>query len=197
MSEQVTHQNYPQFATRTERIPTEDTPIKAHLVTPLFGAFEYLLRMGAVADDLKRAIYYGQPKNGSDILSKLPSGIVWDAPQGLTLTPVQYRMLHASLGMVTEAVEFLETVVANLKDGTPFDPINIMEEVGDENWYQAIPMNIFSLTVEQIFAANIAKLQKRYPEKFDLDKAVNRDLEAERKTLSDGYATRNAADKET
>jgi hypothetical protein len=188
VSEKVTHQNYPSFATRTERIPTEETPIKDHLVAPLFGAFEYLLRMGEVADELKRGIYYGQPKSGVEIMGKLPQGISWEAPSKLSLTPVQYRMLHAAIGMVTEAVEFMEVVVNNLKDGKEFDPVHVMEEVGDQSWYQAIPINIFGLTVEQVLATNIAKLQRRYPEKFDLGKAVNRDTAAERVILEQGYA---------
>jgi hypothetical protein len=39
-------------------------------------------------------------------------------------------------------------------------------------------------TFEEAMATNIAKLQARYPQKFTLDNAVNRDLEKERDILS-------------
>lgn len=38
-------------------------------------------------------------------------------------------------------------------------------------------------TLEKILDTNIYKLKKRYPEKFDVEKAINRDLDAERKIL--------------
>jgi hypothetical protein len=37
----------------------------------------------------------------------------------------------------------------------------------------------------QSLTNNINKLMVRYPEKFDTDKAINRDLETERKRLED------------
>jgi len=40
-------------------------------------------------------------------------------------------------------------------------------------------------TMEDVESANIAKLKKRYPEKWTEDKAMNRDLEAERKELDE------------
>lgn len=41
-------------------------------------------------------------------------------------------------------------------------------------------------TIEQGRETNIAKLRKRYPDKFTEDAALNRNLEAERKILEDG-----------
>ncbi len=184
MSE-VNANNYPSFATRTERIPTGDTPIEARVTLPLLMAFKAAANLGSAFDDLKRQIYYGQSKNMAEIAGKLGDVNVEIQSKGLdiVLTPEQYRMLHAAFGLVTEAVEFLETVAKNITDGVPIDPVNVMEELGDTSWYSAIPMNLYGLTVEQVLKANIAKLKARYPNKFELDKAVNRDLDAERKTL--------------
>jgi hypothetical protein len=186
VSEVTTHQNYPALATRTERVPTGDTQVDRRLTLPLHFAFKAALQLGSAFDDLKRSIYYGQAKDPSVIMGKLGDvqGVEVAAKDlELVLTPEQYRMLHAAFGLVTEAVEFLETVAKNITDGVPIDPVNIMEECSDLDWYMAIPMNLYGFTIEQTLQANIAKLKVRYPNKFSLEAAVNRDLEAERSVL--------------
>ena len=52
-------------------------------------------------------------------------------------------------------------------------------------WYQAIACDVLGTTFEIEQERNIAKLSARYPDKFTEDKAINRDLETERKVLSD------------
>lgn len=47
---------------------------------------------------------------------------------------------------------------------------------------------------EKLLKANIDKLAKRYPDKFDADKAIERNLEAERDTLEDGIVAVVAVD---
>ncbi len=187
VSEKVSAQNYPSFAGRTERVPEGDTEVRSPLVVPLIGAFECLRKMGEAVDTLKRDIYYGKQSNAIDILAKLPDFSSLEMrlkfPAKLMLDPVQYRMMHAAMGMITEAIEFMETVVDNINGSKPIDVVNVMEEIGDQQWYQAIPMNIFGLKPEQCMVANIAKLLARYPDKFSLEKAVNRDLNAERAVL--------------
>ena len=44
----------------------------------------------------------------------------------------------------------------------------------------------YGVDIEDGLEKNIAKLKKRYPEKFDENLAVNRDLETERKILEGG-----------
>lgn len=170
---------------RTENVPTADTSINERLVMPLLVAFKSASDLGSAFDDIKRSIYYGQAKDPAVIMGKLCDAAVEFPAKGLkmTLTIEQYRMLHAACGLITEAVEFLETVADSITAGKPIDPVNVMEELGDTSWYSAIPMNLYGLTIPQILAANIAKLKARYPAKFDLEKAVNRDLAAERKVL--------------
>lgn len=60
----------------------------------------------------------------------------------------------------------------------------VKEELGDILWYMAILMDVFGLTFEDCMEAVIAKLKKRFPEKFDEHQAVNRDLASERQALS-------------
>ncbi len=46
-------------------------------------------------------------------------------------------LLHAVLGLYTEAAEMLEALWAALH-GAPLDEINLFEEAGDLEWYLAL-----------------------------------------------------------
>lgn len=93
------------------------------------------------------------------------------------------RLLHAGLGLCTEAGEFLDALKKHLFYGKPLDEVNLKEELGDLLWYMAIAMNAlgtdFNLEMDRV----IAKLRTRYPEKFSDEAALVRDLDAERKVL--------------
>lgn len=43
----------------------------------------------------------------------------------------------------------------------------------------------YNISIEDVFQRNISKLEKRYPEKFTSENAINRNLELERKTLEE------------
>jgi hypothetical protein len=45
-------------------------------------------------------------------------------------------------------------------------------------------MNCYDLSLEETFEINIEKLKARYGDKFSSERAINRDLDAERKILS-------------
>ena len=56
-------------------------------------------------------------------------------------------------------------------------------------WYVANLCNMNGWDLRDILDTNIAKLEARYPEKFTEDKAINRNLEAEREILEGGRTT--------
>jgi hypothetical protein len=58
-----------------------------------------------------------------------------------------------------------------------------MEETGDCLWYLALMARALGVGLETIADRNIAKLAARYPGKFTQAAALERNLEAERKTL--------------
>jgi len=93
------------------------------------------------------------------------------------------RVLHAALGLATEAAEILDMVKKHVYYGKELDLVNLKEELGDSNWYQSILVDLLDLSWEDIWETNIEKLQKRYGNKFSKEKALNRDLEKERKIL--------------
>lgn len=100
-----------------------------------------------------------------------------------------YDILHAAMGLVTEAGEFMDAFKKALFYGKNPDYIDLDEEIGDILWYVAIYLNARGLTFEQVMQQNIDKLRVRYPEKFTSEQAVNRDLNAEREALEQGGAS--------
>jgi len=51
-------------------------------------------------------------------------------------------------------------------------------ELGDVLWYLALIGSIFDWSLEEMVAANVAKLRKRYPEGFEAARSVHRDARA-------------------
>jgi len=96
---------------------------------------------------------------------------------------IQNDNLHMTLGLLTEVGEIADVFKKNLAYGKEIDWINIKEEVGDTMWYIANLCNINNWNLNEILDTNIKKLEVRYPDKFSSDKAINRDLEVERKIL--------------
>lgn len=102
--------------------------------------------------------------------------------------PDTIELLHAAMGMVTEAGEMLDMLKKHIFYGKDLDLVNLEEELGDSNWYQSIAihsarMKGHATSWEQIWEKNIAKLQARYGDKFDETKAEGRDLKREREIL--------------
>lgn len=93
------------------------------------------------------------------------------------------RLLHAAMGLSTEANEVLDQLKRHIFYGKDIDNINLKEELGDIFWYAAIMADALSINFENIMATNISKLKKRYGEKFTENKALLRDLQHERQIL--------------
>ena len=109
-------------------------------------------------------------------------------PDGKELDTQQMELLHAAIGISTEAGEILDAFKKHLIYGKDLDLINVSEELGDITWYMAIMTrylkNLTGATLEDdILELNIDKLKARYPEKFTEADALNRDLDKEREIL--------------
>lgn len=93
------------------------------------------------------------------------------------------RLLHAGIGMETEVGEFLDQLKKHFFYGKDLDVVNLLEELGDLQWYIAIALDELKSTFDEIQQKNIAKLYLRYGVRFYEEKALNRDLEKERTIL--------------
>ncbi len=93
------------------------------------------------------------------------------------------RLLHAGIGLSTEAGEFLDALKKHIFYGKELDRVNLAEEMGDMFWYLAIACDELGVEFESLMERNIAKLKARYGEKFTEERAENRDLGTEREIL--------------
>jgi hypothetical protein len=93
------------------------------------------------------------------------------------------RLLHCAIGMVTEAAEFLDALKKHFFYGKELDEVNLLEELGDNQWYVAIGLNELRKTFVDCQELNIKKLFKRYGMEFSEKGAIDRDLKAERGIL--------------
>lgn len=95
----------------------------------------------------------------------------------------QARLVHALLGLQTEAGELADPVKKHIYYGRPLDLVNLREEIGDCLWYLAIACDALGTTLEAEQARNLAKLRARYPHVFTAEAAQVRDLDRERQVL--------------
>lgn len=92
------------------------------------------------------------------------------------------RLLHGAFGL-TEHAELLDMMKKHIFYGKEIDYVNLKEECGDIMWYLAIIFDEMGWTFEEVGDVVIDKLRLRYPDKFDADKAINRNTAAERTFL--------------
>lgn len=92
-------------------------------------------------------------------------------------------LLHGCAGVTTEGGELMDIFKKHEFYGKEIDLVNLKEEVGDVLWYLPLLCRFGGFTLEEAAATNIAKLRKRYPERFTGEAAINRDTKAEREVL--------------
>jgi NTP pyrophosphatase (non-canonical NTP hydrolase) len=84
------------------------------------------------------------------------------------------NLVHAALGITSEAGELATTVKATAIYSKPLDTTNVIEEVGDSLWYLALMCTSLGVPLEEVATANIAKLKARYPDKYSDGDALAR-----------------------
>lgn len=176
---------YIKDATTTESL-IESVQVDSKL---LASTLQIMIAAGSVLDQIKKNVFYQKEFNKENLVSAFGFIVqslddLKDAIQnGPQPEPSLYtpRVFHSIIGIATEAVELLEAM-----NDESFDVVNFLEELGDLNWYEAIGIDAVEGDFESVLNTNIAKLRKRYPEKFSNDSAVNRDLDKEREILDSG-----------
>lgn len=151
---------------------------------------------GNMLDDIKKNVFYGKEidptkwDNNLLIIKDASTDIFQgkfvqlERKEELQIDP---RLFHAIIGIATESTELVEAVIKAMANEVDIDHVNVREELGDLNWYQAIAVDSTDADWEEILITNIEKLKKRYPEKFTTDHAINRDLHAERSILEGNH----------
>ena len=94
-----------------------------------------------------------------------------------TLNPELSRkdvLINGVMGLCGESGEAIDIVKKWLAQGHELDQEKLAKELGDICWYLAETATALGLSLEDIMAANIEKLKKRYPQGFDSERSVNR-----------------------
>lgn len=120
------------------------------------------LKAGPSVDQAKKALFYGRELSGTaaDV-----AAVSWSTAE--TYSGVNIHVLHAILGIYTEAVELVELLYRSLANGEPIDETKLVNEAGDVQWYQALLYNTLGTDFDTVGAGNIAKLKARFPDKFN------------------------------
>jgi len=91
-------------------------------------------------------------------LSKNGSAIMRD------LNPTNADLLHMAVGVSGEAGELLDAVKKSAIYGKPLDHKNMVEELGDLEFYMSRIRQIIGVSRNEVLEKNYEKLSKRYSE---------------------------------
>jgi len=177
--------NYQQLAARTMSDQFHGGPLA---VVSILTFLEDTARTCAHLDILKKAMFYGKSLsptyNASGYETDLDAILHRLHPD----RKVAIDILHCVIGVATEAGELIDAVTRAMRDQTNngVDRVNLLEELGDVQWYVANLCSAAGANLHDVQQTNIAKLAKRYPDKFDSQQAIQRDLLAERTVLDEG-----------
>lgn len=79
------------------------------------------------------------------------------------MTPSKADLLHAILGIVSEAGELADAIKKHTMYAQPLDIANVVEELGDLEFFMEMLRQRLGLQRETTLTGNIEKLEKRYP----------------------------------
>ncbi len=88
-----------------------------------------------------------------------------------TMTPQQAHLLHMCVGVSGESGELLDAIKKHVIYNKPIDIENVIEELGDLEFYMEGLRQGLGISREETIDANIAKLGVRYAQGYS-DKAA-------------------------
>lgn len=172
-----------------DAIRTESQIEKVKVSNPelFLFALRTFIAAGNMLDCFKKNVFYG--KDTESKLFEWTRAIRHYQFELQKIDPelnIDPRVFHALVGIATEATELMEALDKIIND-VDFDQVNILEEFGDINWYEAIGIDALGGDFENILNTNIEKLRKRFPEKFTKEEAIERKIDKERHILETGF----------
>ena len=83
-------------------------------------------------------------------------------------------LINSVMGLCGESGEAIDIVKKWLAQGHDLDKAKLAKELGDIAWYLAEAATALDMPLEQILAANIEKLRRRFPAGFSAEASRNR-----------------------
>ena len=201
----MNYQQYIEDCLRTESPYTFTTTNE--LVSPrlLHGVIGLVTETGELLDAIKKSLFYSKPLDKTNLIEELGDllwyislilkdcDITYDSVMKVKYCTRRNEMVNHNIDYYLTRIIKLDLTVKDLLDLiTPesFYFGNKNELVSDiEIELRYILCAIYDLaialdtTIEQVMTININKLKLRYPDKFNSDQAINRDVDSERELL--------------
>ena len=86
------------------------------------------------------------------------------------------KLTNGVMGLCGESGEVIDIVKKWAFQGHDLYTSGIKEELGDVLWYIAEICDAVGLSLSAVAEANIEKLKKRYPDGFEVEKSINRQV---------------------
>lgn len=86
-------------------------------------------------------------------------------------------LINSVMGLCGESGEVIDLVKKWLMQGHELDKAHVVKELGDVAWYLAEAATALGVSLEDVFQANLDKLQQRFPNGFDTTASIYRKKE--------------------
>lgn len=83
-------------------------------------------------------------------------------------------LINSVMGLCGEAGEAIDIVKKWLAQGHELNREALIKELGDVAWYLAEAATALHVPLNEVLEGNIAKLKKRYPQGFSVEKSLER-----------------------
>jgi NTP pyrophosphatase (non-canonical NTP hydrolase) len=131
--------------------------ILAELDQNRFNALELtgcvLVVAGERLDTVKKQVMYNKPGLTDDHINVV-------MPDNLSAGGC--NQTHMAVGIAGEAAELLDAILTSFAEGTPLDLENVIEELGDIEFYMSGLRQQLQISRDEVLQANINKLSVRY-----------------------------------
>jgi len=175
--------------------PRTLAPLDSYEMNVLHMTAGIITEIGELIDPFKKNLAYGEKVDIVNVGEEI-ADVMWYVCNNVILAEVEKEMIFPIEEPTLENCEKLFKMKSLLKD-TPTEitlQLGVAIAVNDRNHFTD-PNNVFKalfiiayvngIDFYKQLDKNINKLKARYPDKFDSDKAINRNLEVERKTLEE------------
>lgn len=177
---------YQEQVINTESPVTDDMRQRMRQMTRLVLLYlDFMINIGKRMDRIKKYVYYGKSCQEIEI-AIIRENDPGSAPMNVEMqdrAAREVRRLHGLIGLITETGELSEAFNDCIRRGAELDAVNVMEEIGDIEWYAAQECAACGYVLSDALEANLRKLAKRYGQDFSQKNAIDRDVTAEREIL--------------
>ena len=84
------------------------------------------------------------------------------------------KLTLGALGLAGESGEVIDMIKKRLFQGHTIDQEKLLDEMGDVYWYYTLILQTMGYSLQEVMSCNIAKLRRRYPGGFEVERSVNR-----------------------